>query len=180
VGVLDGPAPATNGGGSSSGVASAVLASAGGSSGSGGGGGANPLQMLTSAATFALVSGAYRARGYKWDWAVFGVLAVFVYLYVVCVTCAVRADAIAGGRETYCFTSGGPTLARVIPAVHHPPCCPLPPSHPMRTTPPPPPAQILPWLSVSVPGISNLALLSGTTALAAWCFVCCILFDPGR
>ncbi|GBF87428.1 S-acyltransferase 16-like [Raphidocelis subcapitata] len=39
---------------------------------------------------------------------------------------------------------------------------------------------IIPWLSVSVPGMSNLAVLSGTAALALWCFCCCVLFDPGR
>lgn len=45
--------------------------------------------MLTSAATVALVSSTLRARGYKWDWAVVGVLCLFVYLYVVIVTCVV-------------------------------------------------------------------------------------------
>jgi len=59
-----------------------------------GGNGAAPASgggpMLASAATFAVISGACRARGYKWDWAVFGVLSVLVYLYVVCATCAVR------------------------------------------------------------------------------------------
>ncbi|KIZ07589.1 hypothetical protein MNEG_0358 [Monoraphidium neglectum] len=83
--------------------------------------------MLASAATLALIGSAARARGLKWDWAVAGVLSTFVYLYVVCVTCA-----------------------------------------------------ILPWLSVSVPGMSNLAVLTVTTVLALWCFVACIFFDPGR
>lgn len=40
--------------------------------------------------------------------------------------------------------------------------------------------QILPWLSISVPGMSNLCALTATTALALWCFAACILFDPGR
>jgi hypothetical protein len=44
----------------------------------------------------------------------------------------------------------------------------------------PPPPQIIPWLSVSVPGMSNLAALTSTTALALWCFGCCVRFDAGR
>jgi hypothetical protein len=46
--------------------------------------------MLASMATLAAAAGAYRAARRRWDWAVFGVLATFVYLYAVVVTCVVR------------------------------------------------------------------------------------------
>lgn len=83
--------------------------------------------MLTSAATVALASSALKSKGFKWDWAVFGVLATFVYLYTICVTCV-----------------------------------------------------IIPWLSITVPGMSHLGVLTLTTLLALWCFGCCVFFDPGR
>lgn len=75
--------------------------------------------MLASAATLALVSGAVKASGgRKWDWAVAGVLATFVYLYAVCVTCVVgigvgrgagrgvRARGAAGARRAWVALAG--------------------------------------------------------------------------
>eukprot|EP00877_Chromochloris_zofingiensis_P009873 jgi/Chrzof1/5139/Cz15g13010.t1 len=40
--------------------------------------------------------------------------------------------------------------------------------------------QILPWLSFSVPGVLNLAVLTINTGVALYCYFCCMFFDPGR
>ncbi len=40
--------------------------------------------------------------------------------------------------------------------------------------------QILPWLSYSVPGVLNLASFSLETGTALWCFLLCVIVDPGR
>ena len=39
---------------------------------------------------------------------------------------------------------------------------------------------ILPWLSWSVPGVLNLALLTLSTGTALACFLACVMVDPGR
>ena len=39
---------------------------------------------------------------------------------------------------------------------------------------------ILPWLSWSVPGVLNLALLTLSTSTALACFLACVMVDPGR
>ncbi|KAG2445217.1 hypothetical protein HYH02_008685 [Chlamydomonas schloesseri] len=39
---------------------------------------------------------------------------------------------------------------------------------------------IVPWLSYSVPGITNMGLLTLTTVLALYCFLFCVLLDAGR
>lgn len=39
---------------------------------------------------------------------------------------------------------------------------------------------ILPWLSWSVPGVANLLALTGSTGIALFCYVSCLLQDPGR
>lgn len=39
---------------------------------------------------------------------------------------------------------------------------------------------ILPWLSYSVPGVLNLALLTGNAGMALVCFLYCVAVDPGR
>ena len=39
---------------------------------------------------------------------------------------------------------------------------------------------ILPWLSWSVPGVLNLALLTLSTGTALVCFLACVMVDPGR
>ena len=41
-------------------------------------------------------------------------------------------------------------------------------------------AQILPWLSYSVPGVLNLAIFSSNTGIALVCFLFCVSVDPGR
>jgi hypothetical protein len=87
--------------------------------------------MLASAATLALIGSAARARGLKWDWAVAGVLSTFVYLYVVCVTCAVGCRglqrALSGGAWALNWTtlsgSNGVLLCaqlRGAPRIGHP------------------------------------------------------------
>lgn len=40
--------------------------------------------------------------------------------------------------------------------------------------------QILPWLSYSVPGVLNLASFTVETGTALWCFLLCVIVDPGR
>ena len=40
--------------------------------------------------------------------------------------------------------------------------------------------QIVPWLSFSVPGVTNLLILTITTTSALGYFVACVLADPGR
>ena len=40
--------------------------------------------------------------------------------------------------------------------------------------------QIIPWLSFSVPGVTNLSVLTINTALALSCFVACVIADSGR
>lgn len=39
---------------------------------------------------------------------------------------------------------------------------------------------IVPWMSYSVPGITNLGILTFTTAVALYCYVFCVVVDPGR
>ena len=39
--------------------------------------------------------------------------------------------------------------------------------------------QILPWLSWSVPGVTNLGVLAITTGMAVWCYCFCVVVDPG-
>ncbi|EIE19032.1 zf-DHHC-domain-containing protein [Coccomyxa subellipsoidea C-169] len=39
---------------------------------------------------------------------------------------------------------------------------------------------ILPWLSYSVPGVLNLGFLSVDTGIALYCFLLCVVVDPGR
>ncbi|KAL3134915.1 hypothetical protein ABBQ32_007880 [Trebouxia sp. C0010 RCD-2024] len=39
---------------------------------------------------------------------------------------------------------------------------------------------VVPWLSFSVPGVSNLLVLTVNTALALGCFLACVIADPGR
>ena len=41
-------------------------------------------------------------------------------------------------------------------------------------------SQIVPWLSFSVPGVTNLLILTITTTFALGSFVACVLADPGR
>ena len=40
--------------------------------------------------------------------------------------------------------------------------------------------QILPWLSYSVPGVLNLGGFTLETGAALWCFLLCVIVDPGR
>ena len=40
--------------------------------------------------------------------------------------------------------------------------------------------QILPWLSYSVPGVLNLGGFTLETGTALWCFLLCVIVDPGR
>lgn len=40
--------------------------------------------------------------------------------------------------------------------------------------------QILPWLSYSVPGVLNLGSFTLETGTALWCFLLCVIADPGR
>ena len=40
--------------------------------------------------------------------------------------------------------------------------------------------QIVPWLNFSVPGVTNLLILTITTTSALGYFVACVLADPGR
>ena len=42
------------------------------------------------------------------------------------------------------------------------------------------PLQILPWLSYSVPGVLNLGSFTLETGTALWCFLLCVIADPGR
>ena len=44
----------------------------------------------------------------------------------------------------------------------------------------PVPAQIVPWLSFSVPGVSHLLLLTGLVACSLACLVTAVVSDPGR
>ncbi|MEW5297116.1 MAG: hypothetical protein WDW36_000344 [Sanguina aurantia] len=39
---------------------------------------------------------------------------------------------------------------------------------------------IIPWFEYSVPGVTNIGVLSINTALALYCYVYCIYLDPGR
>lgn len=41
------------------------------------------------------------------------------------------------------------------------------------------PAQIVPWLSYSVPGVTNLLVLTATTGMALYCYGFCVLSNPG-
>ncbi len=41
-------------------------------------------------------------------------------------------------------------------------------------------AQIVPWLSYSVPGVTNLGVLLITTGMSLYCYLFCVLLDPGR
>lgn len=41
-------------------------------------------------------------------------------------------------------------------------------------------AQIVPWLSYSVPGVLNLGFLTIDTGIALYCFLLCVSMDPGR
>ena len=38
----------------------------------------------------------------------------------------------------------------------------------------------MPWLSYSVPGITNMGLLTLTTGLSLYCYIFCVLLDAGR
>jgi len=40
--------------------------------------------------------------------------------------------------------------------------------------------QIIPWLSFSVPGVTNLLVLTINATLALSCFVACVIADSGR
>lgn len=64
-------------------------------------------------------------------------------------------------------------------------CCVCPPPTPIPSPAPTPdpaprPAQVLPWLENSVPGVTHTALLTFTTGIALYCFVACVVIDPGR
>mmetsp|Transcript_1160 Transcript_1160/g.2749 ORF Transcript_1160/g.2749 Transcript_1160/m.2749 type:complete len:346 (-) Transcript_1160:133-1170(-) len=39
---------------------------------------------------------------------------------------------------------------------------------------------IVPWLSFSVPGMTNLLVLTTSVGLAVWCYGFCVVVDPGR
>lgn len=39
--------------------------------------------------------------------------------------------------------------------------------------------QIVPWLNYSVPGVLNLALLTLTTGMGMYCYLLCVISDPG-
>lgn len=39
---------------------------------------------------------------------------------------------------------------------------------------------IIPWLSYSVPGVSNLLLLSVEAGVGLYLYLCCVFYDPGR
>ena len=41
-------------------------------------------------------------------------------------------------------------------------------------------AQIVPWLSYSVPGVLNFGVFTFNTAAALACFVICVVSDPGQ
>jgi hypothetical protein len=40
--------------------------------------------------------------------------------------------------------------------------------------------QIVPWLSVSVPGVVNLIVLSSTWSISLYCYLFTVYTDPGR
>ncbi len=40
--------------------------------------------------------------------------------------------------------------------------------------------QIIPWLSYSVPGVLNMGFLTIDTGIALYCFLLCVVVDPGR
>lgn len=42
------------------------------------------------------------------------------------------------------------------------------------------PMQIIPWLSYSVPGVLNLGSFTLETGTSLWCFLLCVIVDPGR
>ena len=85
------------------------------------------------------------------------VLFVFCFLYYVDVFCVVGVPA-----SSRC--GGGPSATRT------------PQSTRAATRAP----QIVPWLSYSVPGVTNLAVLTASAGAALYCYLCCMLTDPGR
>lgn len=148
--------------------------------------------MLTSAAVFALASAAYRSRrAWKWDWTVFGVTAVFVFLYTTLVTCVVRRQSESCESRTRRAPRSwahGSRRRKAASASRRAPSGADPSANrrrraaasPLPRRPCDPFSQILPWLGTSVTGMANLTLLTLSTALALWCFACCCTFDPGR
>jgi hypothetical protein len=40
--------------------------------------------------------------------------------------------------------------------------------------------QVVPWLSYSVPGVTNIGVLTMTAASALYCYLLCVFKDPGR
>jgi hypothetical protein len=84
-----------------------------------------------------------------------GVLSVFAFLYYVDVFLIVRGCPPPFAKQQ--ATAGCAPAERCLPR-----------------------AQIVPWLSYSVPGVTNLAVISATTGSAVFCYLSTMLTDPGR
>ena len=101
---------------------------------------------------------------------VIGVLGIFAFVYFTVTSCVVSKCTPTPGMQ--CLSSWASDSC-----VSHSTVLSRPSTWQSRPT---VLAQVVPWLSFSVPGVLNFSVLTFNTALALSCFLTCVVIDPGR